>query len=42
MAGTTGFFKEVIERGDEQYLHFNPETATHTTDVIGKHIYEFK
>jgi hypothetical protein len=40
--GTTGFFKEVLERGDEQYLNFNPETATHTLDVIGKHIYEFK
>ena len=31
-----------MERGDEQYLNFNPETATHTTDIIGKHIYEFK
>ena len=36
------FTKEVLERGDEQYLNFNPDTATQTTDVIGKHIYEFK
>ena len=36
------FFKEVLERGDEQYRNFNPATATQTTDVIGKHLYEFK
>jgi hypothetical protein len=36
------FYKEVIERGDEQYLHFNQDTATQSTDIIGKHLYEFK
>ena len=36
------FFKEVLERGDEQYRNFNPATATQTTDVIGKHLYEFR
>jgi hypothetical protein len=32
----------VIERGDEMYRHFKKATATQTTDVIGKHLYEFK
>lgn len=36
------FSKEVIEKGDDQYLNFNKHTATWTTDIIGKHLYEFR
>jgi hypothetical protein len=43
---TTGaevqFTKEVIEKGDDQYRHFVKETAEQTTDIIGKHLYEFR
>jgi hypothetical protein len=36
------FTKDVIERGDEQYRNFKKATATQTTDIIGKHLYEFR
>jgi hypothetical protein len=36
------FSKEVIEKGDDQYLNFNKHTAEWTTDIIGKHLYEFR
>lgn len=36
------FTKEVIERGDESYRNFDPNLAQQTTDIIGKHIYEFR
>lgn len=34
--------KEVIEKGDDQYLDFHRDQAVQTYDVLGKHIYEFK
>eukprot|EP00347_Sterkiella_histriomuscorum_P023598 403334044 len=37
-----GFTKEVLERGDEQYMDFNISTACQTVDVIGRHIYQFQ
>lgn len=36
-----GCVKEVLEKGEDRYLNFKPEIAVQTTDVIGKHIYEF-
>jgi len=44
MTGTTEiqFTKEIIERGDENYRHFNKQTAEQTFDVVGKHLYEFR
>lgn len=39
----TKFFKEIIESGDEQYRNFNAQNVvSQSTDIIGKHIYEFK
>jgi len=37
-----GFTKDVLEKGDDLYNNFSIEGAVQTTDVIGKHIYEFQ
>lgn len=37
-----GCSKEVLDKGDDKYLNFDLASAVQTTDVIGKHIYEFK
>lgn len=32
----------MIEKGDERYHNFDLRTAVQSTDLIGKHVYEFK
>lgn len=34
--------KDVLEKGDDQYLNFDPDTAVQSFDIMGKHIQEFR
>lgn len=34
--------KDVIDRCEERYKNFDPETAVPTYDIMGKHIMEFR
>jgi len=35
-------FKDVLDKGDDQYLNFEVENAVPTYDIMGKHIFEFR